>query len=252
MLGCALAVAIYGPSGIAPVVAEPTAGDPPEFFDPLATITPGITREVGLLFDHIRGADGRLTVPSMRLQLPVLTWLQLSLEMPVVVFEPSDGPASVGAGDLLLTGQAMVWVPRAWPAEVDLGLELTLPSGSSNVLAGSTALRPFAAAGTKLGSFDVIGNLSYQWGFDGPLASSQLFQVTVATGYRVRWIAPFAELTLLKPVRGPDDRRPQVSVLPGVELFLPWRLSLSVGVQLPLGPARFFEQRVLGFLKWQF
>ena len=251
-LGCVLAVAILGFVGAANVAAEPAANDPPAFFDPLATTAPGITREVGLLFDHTRSPDARLTAPSLRLQLPVSSWLQFSIEMPVVLFEPSEGSTSVGAGDLLLAGQAMVWMPRAWPGEVDLGLELTLPSGSSKVLAGSTALRPFAAVGVKLGPVDVIGNLSYQWVLDGPLAYSELFQVTVAGGYRVRWIAPFAELTLLKAVRGPEDLRPQVSVLPGVEFFLPWNLSLSVGVQLTLGPARFFDQRVLSLLKWQF
>jgi hypothetical protein len=251
-LGYILAVAILGFSGAANVAAEPAANDPPAFFDPLAATAPGITREVGLLFDHTRSPDARLTMPSLWLQLPVSSWLQFSIEMPVVLLEPSEGSATVGAGDLRLAGQAMVWTPRAWPVEVDLGLELTLPSGSSNVLAGSTALRPFAAAGVKLGPLDVIGNLSYQWGLDGPLADSELFQVAVAGGYRVRWIAPFAELTLLKAVRGLEDPRPQVSVLPGVEFFLPWNLSLSVGVQLPLGPARFFDQRVLGFLKWQF
>jgi hypothetical protein len=194
-LGWVLAVATLGFAGAANVAAEPAANDPPAFFDPLATIAPGITREVGLLFDHTRSPDARLTVPSLRLQLPVSSWLQFSVEMPVVLFEPSEGSATVGAGD---------------------------------------------------------GNLSYQWVLDGPLAYSELLQVTVAGGYRLRWIAPFAELALLKAVRGPEDLRPQVSVLPGVEFFLPWNLSLSVGVQLTLGPARFFDQRVLSFLKWQF
>ncbi len=59
-------------------------------------------------------------------------------------------------------------------------------------------------------------------------------------------------MTLLKPVRGAEELRPQFALVPGIELFLPWNLSLSVGVQLPLGPARFFDQRVLAFFKWPF
>ena len=82
----------------------------------------------------------------------------------------------------MLAGQAMVWTPRTWPAEINLGLELTLPTGSSNVLTGSTALRPFAAAGTKLGPFDLIGNLSYQWVLGGPAAYSELFRFSLAGG----------------------------------------------------------------------
>ena len=57
---------------------------------------------------------------------------------------------------------------------------------------------------------------------------------------------------MLKPVLGDGDGRPQVTVLPGIELFLPGQLSLSVGVQLPLGSARAFDQRVLAFFKWPF
>ena len=60
------------------------------------------------------------------------------------------------------------------------------------------------------------------------------------------------ELNLIQPVQGMDDHRAQLYVLPGLEIFLPWNLSLSAGVQLPLTSARSFEQRVLGFLKWQF
>jgi hypothetical protein len=100
---------------------------------------------------------------------------------------------------------------------------------------------------------DLVGNnLSYLWGLDGPIDGAEVFQVAVAIGYPVRSIVPFAEVTLLKPVRGTDDLRPQVAAVPGLEIFLPGNLSLSIGVQLPLGPARAFDQRVLGFLKWPF
>ena len=233
--------------------APALAGDePPAFFDPLVTISPGITREVDVLFDHARGAGGRLTQPSLRLQYPVLPWLQWSLEAPVVVWDPDGDASRVGMGDLLLSGQARVWVPRAWPAEIDVGFELTLPSGSSDVLAGSTAVRPFAIAGTKLGPLDLIGNVSYHWMTAGPFAGTERLQVVFAAGYPAGRIAPFTELVLVKPVRGEDDLRPQVSLVGGLELFLPRNLSLSLGVQVPIGQARAFDQRVLGFFKWPF
>jgi hypothetical protein len=41
-------------------------------------------------------------------------------------------------------------------------------------------------------------------------------------------------------------------VVPGFEIFLPRSITLSIGVQLPLGRARAFDQRVLGFLKLPF
>jgi Putative MetA-pathway of phenol degradation len=216
-------------------------------------IAPGIAREAALLFDHGRVDGDRLTLSSIRLQYPVLSWLQFSLEAPGVVREPEAEAWTAGVGDLLLSGQARTWAPHDWPAQVDLGLELTLPTGdASRGLGGSTALRPFVAAGTKLGPLDVVGNVSYQWGLDGPLDGAEIFQAIVAVGYPVGVIVPFAELTVVKPVRGADDLRPQVAAMPGLEIFLPGNLSLSIGVQLPLGSARAFDQRVLGFLKWPF
>jgi hypothetical protein len=232
--------------------AEPGRATPPAFFDPVVTIAPGITRELALLAEHTRDGDSRRTQASIRLQYPLLSWAQLSLEMPVVVADLGGESPTTGAGDLIVGGQAMMWTAGTWPLEVDLGFELTLPTGGSDVLAGSTALRPFLAAGTKLGPLDLIGNLSYEWALGGTFSGTQLFQATAAVGYPTRWIAPFVELSVVKPVRGSDELRPQTAVLPGIELFLPWKLSLSVGVQLPLGPARFFDQRVFGFLKRPF
>jgi Putative MetA-pathway of phenol degradation len=232
--------------------AEPDRATPPAFFDPVVTIAPGITHELALLAEHTRDGDSRRTQASIRLQYPLLSWVHLSLEMPVVVADLGGESPTTGAGDLIVGGQAMVWTAGTWPAEVDLGFELTLPTGGSDVLAGSTALRPFVAAGTKLGPLDLIGNLSYEWALGGTFSGTQLFQATAAVGYPTRWIAPFVELSVVKPVRGSDELRPQTAVLRGIELFLPWKLSLSVGVQLPLGPARFFDQRVFGFLKRPF
>jgi len=232
--------------------AEPGRATPPAFFDPVVTITPGITRELALLAEHTRDGDSRRTQASIRLQYPLLSWVHLSLEMPVVVADlggesPTTWrrrPHRGGTGNGVDRGHVAC---GGRP-----GFELTLPTGGSDVLAGSTALRPFVAAGTKLGPLDLIGNLSYEWALGGTFSGTQLFQATAAVGYPTRWIAPFVELSVVKPVRGSDELRPQTAVLPGIELFLPWKLSLSVGVQLPLGPARFFDQRVFGFLKRPF
>lgn len=250
LAGWGLALGVLAPS--LSLADEREAQAPPTFFDAVATISPGISREVDLVFDHARFSAGRLTQLSIRLQYPVLSWLQFSLEVPAILQDPDAGSSSTDAGDILLLGQAMVWAPGGSRAELDVGLELTLPTGGSSVVAGSTAVRPFLAAGIKAGPLDVIGNLSYQWLVAGPFAGAELFQTTLGVGYPTRWVAPFAELTLAKPVRGIDDLRPQVAIIPGIELFLPWSASLSVGVQLPLGPGRAFDQRVLAFFKLPF
>jgi len=236
-------------------VHTPMAGaqDPgPVFFDPVVTISPGISREINILFDHTRESDRTLSTLSARLQYPVASRLPLSLEMSVSFLHPAEGSTETGPGDLAVGAQAAVWRPREWPAQVDAGLQVSLPTGSRDVLAGSTEVRTFIAGGVTAGPIDLVGNVSYEWGLTGPLKETQLFQASLAAGYRTRWLAPFVELTVADPVRGFDDHRPQVAIVPCLELFLPANLSLSVGVQVPLGSARFFDQRVLAFFKWPF
>ena len=128
----------------------------------------------------------------------------------------------------MLAGQAAVLEARQGKFELDVGIELTLPTGSSGTLAGSTTVRPFVSGATKLDPLDLIANLSHQWGVAGPLSGFRLFQANAALGYPLGWVTPFLEVNLIQPVQGIDDRRSQVYVLPGVELFLPWNLSLSV------------------------
>ena len=243
-----IGVAVLGLASVAGA-----ADDPPAFFDPLVTAPPGISREIGVLVEHVRRTDGRLTQPSVRVQYPVLPWIQFSLEVPLSFRDPDEGASASGVGDLLLVGQARVFAPTAWPVEIDVGLELTLPTGDIDVFGGgTTAVRPFVAAGVRLGRVEVLGSLGYQWITDGPSGSGEVVQASIAAGRPLGWITPFVELSVLTAVTGADDHRPQVTATPGVELYATRNLSLSVGVQLPLGSARSFEQRVLGFLRWAF
>lgn len=246
--GAGLAVALFL------LATRVWAGDgPPAFFDPLVTDAPGISREVDVLVEHVRQADSRLTKPSVRLQYPVLPWLQFSLEVPVAFRDRDEGASAFGAGDLLVVGQARVFAPTDWPVEIDVGLESTLPTGDSEVSGGATTVvRPFVAAGTRLGPIDLLGSLGYQWTCGGPSARTQVVQAAVAAGYPFGRITLFVELSLLTPVRDGEDHRPQATVVPGIELYATRNLSLSLGVQLPLTTARSFEQRVLGFLRWAF
>jgi hypothetical protein len=250
VIGCGLVLGFLNPASL--LAQERESRAPRPFFDSVVSISPGISRELDLMFDHARLAAGQITDFSVRVQYPVSPWLQFSLEVPAIFQDPDAGPWSLGAGDIVLQGQAMVWTPSGRSAELDVGLELIVPSGGSSALAGSTAVRPFGAWGVKVGPLDVIGNLSYQWIVAGPVAGVDLFQATLAIGYPTRWVTPFAELTLVKPARGADDDRTQVAIAPGIEVFLPWRASLSVGVQLPLTSGRSFDQRVLAFFKLPF
>ena len=172
--------------------------------------------------------------------------------MPVLVQDADMEGSTTSAGDLVLAGQAAVLRARHGTIQLDVGVELTLPTGPTSILAGNTAVRPFVSGAVKLGPFDLIANLSHQWMVAGPISGVQLFQANGALGFPLGRITPFVEVNLIQPVHGLDDPRSQLYVLPGLEIFLPWSLSLSAGVQLPLTSARSFEQRALAFLKWQF
>lgn len=239
-------------SASAPARAETAADGEIAFFDPLVTFGPGISREVDLIADHIRASDGRLTTMSLKLQYPVVSWLQLSLEMPVAMLDDDGDSTSVGAGDLVLVGQALAWQSLPWKAQVNLGLELTLPTGSETVLAGSTALRPFVAAGIKLGPVDLLGNVSYAWVVAGPFSDTEYVQANAALGYPLGWLTPFVELNVLEPIKGFPDARVQLYALPGLEVTFPAGMSLSIGTQLPLTSARVADFRALALFKWPF
>jgi hypothetical protein len=250
--GTATAV-VLGLAVLSLALVARAAEGPPTFFDPLVTDAPGISREVDILVEHVRQTHSRLTRPSVRLQYPVLPWIQFSLEVPLAFRDRDEGSSAFGIGDLLAVGQARVFAPTDWPAEIDVGVEVTLPTGDSEVLGdATTAVRLFVAAGTKLGPVDVLGSLGYQWITDGPFGHGQVAQAAVAVGRPVGWITPFVELSILTPVTGANDHRPQLTMTPGLELYATRNLSLSLGVQLPLSSARGFDQRVLGFLRWAF
>jgi hypothetical protein len=230
-----------------------------DFFDPVVTISPGISREAGLTLDHIKLRDGTFTQLTVQLQYPVLPWLQFILQLPVAVSDPSGPEFDAGVGDINLVAQASVWKSLEWMAEVDLGLAMGLPSGSGSILAGSTSIQPFAVGGIALGPVNILADLRYTWAVAGPVAGLELFQANAAAGYAVgeltrvvRDLTPFLEVNLIKPVRGIDDVRPQLFVVPGLEIYLPWQLSISAGVQLPIIGPRVFDYRVLTFVKWEF
>ena len=65
-------------------------------------------------------------------------------------------------------------------------------------------------------------------------------------------LTPFLEVNLIQPTRGAGDLRPQLFVLPGLEVFLPWNLSISAGVQVPIIGPRLIDYRVITFVKWEF
>src|SRR4030095_38321 len=142
---------------VAPARAREGGDAEPTFFDPVVTLAPGISRELDFLLDHARAGNERLTSVSVKLQYPGLSWLQFSLEMPVLIRHLDPGDSATGAGDLVLAGEVAVLKARHGKIQLDVGVELTLPTGSTSNLAGSTALEPFARGAVDRGGRIVGG-----------------------------------------------------------------------------------------------
>lgn len=51
--------------------------------------------------------------------------------------DQDNGSPTTGAGDVLVAGQATLFRSRYGKLELDVGIELTLPTGSTSLLAGS-------------------------------------------------------------------------------------------------------------------
>jgi len=119
----------------------------------------------------------------------------------------------------------------------------TLPSGSEHKgLGGELAVEPFVTAAIALGPFDLLADASYKWTFDPEKA--QEFDGGLAAAWPLsRWFTPFIELRATKPTVA-EDHRPQVAVVPGLNMKPFPRSTLAVGVQLPVTSAREFDYQV--------
>src|SRR5437879_1853260 len=93
-----------------------------------------------------------------------------------------------------------------------------------------------------LGPFDLIGEVSYNWTFKPEHA--QEFDSGLAAAWPVsRWFTPFVELRTTTPTVA-EDRRTQVTLVPGLNVKPFPRSTLAVGVQLPVTNAREFDYQV--------
>ena len=115
-----------------------------EFFYPVVTRRPVIERELELNVRHEKGRGGRETETAGAIELPLLPWWQLEVEVPLVFTDPRDGPSEGGFGDLAVQNKFLLWKSVEHRALVAGGFELTLPSGSERRgLGGTAAVRPF-------------------------------------------------------------------------------------------------------------
>ncbi len=220
-----------------------------DFFYPLLTRRPVIEREVEVALEHEKRAEGRRTTVGLALEWPVLPRWLVELTVPLVARVPDEGDAVAGLGDVEVESKLLVWKSVEHRALVAVGAEATLPTGSERrELGGEAAIEPFVTGAIALGSFDVVADLAYEWNFeaDGPGPREQTLSSGVAVGYR-GWsrVTPLLELTTESRTRGPDEDerprllgRPQVYLIPGLNVRPLPGTTLRLGIQLPLTRAR--------------
>jgi hypothetical protein len=234
-----------------------------EFFYPVVTRRPVIERELELNVRHEKGRDGRQTVTAGAIEMPLLPWWQLEVEVPLVFTDPRDGTSAGGFGDLAVQNKFQLWKSVEHQALVAGGFELTLPSGSARRgLGGQAAVEPFLTAGIALGPFDVLGDLAYGWNLNSHIKGQREQEVTasLAVGYRVsRWFTPFLELNTVTQTSGstaegaPKLRdRVQFYLTPGFNVHPLPGVTFRTGLQLPVSSARQFDYTLHSALVWEF
>ncbi len=250
------------------LIAFPAAGDDTaplalDDFFPLVTRRPVLERELEVGVSDTKRRDGRETRIAPTLAMPIVSWWQLTLEMPVVFTDPRSGDAAGGAGDLELESKFLVFKSTDSRTQLSTGFSLTLPTGSERRdLGGQLAIEPFLSAGTMRGRSYLVAEIAYGWSLNdaGPHPKGQVLTAGVAAGYAVwPWLIPLLELTTVTRVGGTPrpggrDRRgqPQLYIAPGVNVQLLREVTLGIGIQLPVTSARTFDYALHGTLDWSF
>ncbi|HEV8585713.1 MAG TPA: hypothetical protein VGT02_12150 [Methylomirabilota bacterium] len=239
---------------VTPASAQDTGIQNVAFFYPLRTRRPVIERELEFRVEHAKARDGRTTEAAGALELPILPRWQVELEVPLIFTDPRDGTAQGGAGDLRLENKVMVWQSLDWLAQVAVGVEGRLPTGSERRgLGGEASVEPFVTGGIALGDFDLLASVAYEFNVNArvPGPNEQELTASSALAWRAtRAFAPLVELVTVTRTRAaPDDPlrdRTRVSVVPGFNARLLPGTTLRMGIELPVTRARAADYTLLG------
>jgi hypothetical protein len=228
-------------------------------FLPLVTRSATIGRTLQLEVGHQAGEGGRQSDLTGALAWVLLDRIQLTLDVPLVVSDPSTDDTQTGIGDLNVEAQLVVFQSQPRGLIAAAGVAVGLPTGSERRgLGGDTAVTPFALAGIKLGPLDLQAEIDYSWTLGGPDRDAQAILSNLAVGYTaLAALTPFIELNVVRQTRGLHARDPltdrtQVYLTPVVSISLFRGTFVDVGVQLPVTTRRQFDYQVAGLVNWGF
>jgi outer membrane putative beta-barrel porin/alpha-amylase len=256
------------------------------------TPLPASDLEVGYRFERSsqRLATGSATThtnePFVSGSLAVTDRLQLSAILPydfINTRTPDHGTVTTnGVADLTTEVQFTFLQSQALHLAVAGGLGVGIPTGSASKSTGGLwTLTPFLSAGKVLGQVQLLADVGYQAAFRTMPDRQQQLLYDVAVGYPVLEdkLFPFLELNGAYTFTGPSNlrHRGQVVLTPGVRITPggwftvlaerepsktakpipaeePWweRLSMLVGLQVPVTASRGFEWALTTSIKLDF
>ena len=225
-----------------------------DFIYPLTLRRPVFETLLDLTVSHEKLRRERETELAAELELRVLPWWQVSLEIPALIVDPGKGATFGGLGDIGIENSFRLFKSTDHRAQVTGGFAVRLPSGSkSRGLGGETAIEPFVAGGIILGDFHLLADVAYQWTVNAPGGGERKQEMSggLAVGYEIaERFLPLLEFKTISMVRGESEdgpklrRKGQIYLTPGFNLKLFEETTLRFGVQLPVAHAREFDYSV--------
>jgi len=234
-----------------PVGPPAYAKDPVDYTHTLLLRRPLMEQEIETQIGYRAGAGGKEADTTVAVDVRLLSQWQIELAFPLVYVDPPGATSAVGAGDVVVENKVLLYFSPAHQLMLAGGLDVTLPTGSSQRgLGGAVGFAPFAVIGFKVGNVDVLANIAYRTLFRPASIGGDLQQLT--TGIAVahpltRRVTPFVEVTTATTIaaeRGLDARligRPQVYATPGLHILIKRGVEWVLGLQAPLSDARTFD-----------
>jgi hypothetical protein len=234
-----------------PAFAEEKDDKNVDLMYPLTLRRPVFETLLDLTVTHEKLWHERETELAAELELHLLPWWQVSLEIPAVITDPGKGPTLGGLGDIGIENSFQLFKSLDHRTQMIGGFAVKLPSGSkSRGLGGETAIEPFLAGGIILGNYHLLADAAYEWTLNAPGTGERKQQVSagLAVGYELtdRFL-PLLEFKTVKMVRGENEdgpklrRKGQAYLTPGFNFELFEETNLRFGVQLPVTHAREFD-----------
>lgn len=165
------------------------------------------------------------------------------------------GPAGNGIGDIEIAGKYAFFFDTQMLAIASAGIETVLPSGDvgRNTGGGTVKIAPFIAAAKAAGPTFFQSSVKLEVPLKAGLSKELL--------YNIAWTIPltrekqgFYPMIELNGVTELDHSLTTWFITPQIYAAIPRRghVAVSIGAQIPLGPQKPFDYKIVGFFLWEY